>query len=93
MRGPGAPTSLLFKLIVPATAVFIVTVMSLIAAVFSDQRAPVAQFLNQHGSRLLIAEFVAVLGLSFLAMAVDRIQTIRHSQNSAKVNRDRHSGD
>jgi len=93
MRGPGAPTSLLFKLIVPATAVFIVTVMSLIAALFSDQRAPVAQFLNQYGSRLLIVEFVAVLGLCFLAMAVDRIQTIRQSQNSAKVNRDRQSGD
>lgn len=89
MRGPGAPTSWLFKLIVPATAVFILTVMSLIAAVFSDQRAPVAKFLNEHGSKLLVVEFIAVMGLSFLAMAVDRIQTLRHSQKSPKVDPDR----
>lgn len=93
MRGPGAATSLIFKLIVPATALFIVTVMSLIAAVYSDQRAPVAKFLNQHGTKLLIAEFLAVMGLSFLAMTVDRIQTLRQSRNSSKVNRDRHPGD
>ena len=93
MRGPGAPASLLFKLIVPATAIFIVTVMSLIAAVFSDQRAPVAKLLNQHGTKLLIAEFVAVMGLSFLAMTVDRIQTLRQSRNSSKENADRQPGD
>lgn len=88
MRGPGAPVSWLFKLIVPATAIFVVTVMSLIAAVFSDQRAPVAVFLNEHGSRLLVVEFVTVMALSFLAMAVDRIQTLRQSQKSSKLNAD-----
>lgn len=84
MRGPGAPASLLFRLIVPATAVFVVTVMSLIAVVFSDQRAPVARFLNEHGTKLLIVEFVAVIGLSLLAMTVDRIRTLRELRNSSK---------
>ena len=84
MRGPGAPASLLFKLIVPATAVFIITVMSLIAVVFSDQRAPVAKFLNEYGTKLLVVEFVAVIGLSFLAMTVDRIRTLRELRNSSK---------
>lgn len=84
MRGPGAPASLLFRLIVPATAMFIVTVMSLIAVVFSDQRAPVAKFLNEYGTRLLVVEFVAVMVLSFLAMAVDRIRTLRELRNSSK---------
>lgn len=84
MRGPGSPASLLFRLIIPATAIFIVTVMSLIAVVFSDQRAPVAKFLNEHGTRLLVVEFVAVIGLSILAMTVDRIRTLRELRNSSK---------
>ena len=58
--------------------------MSLIAVVFSDQRAPVAKFLNEHGTRLLVIEFVAVIGLSFLAMTVDRIRTLRELPNSSK---------
>lgn len=84
MRGPGTPASLLFKLIVPATAIFIVTVMALIAVVFSDQRAPIAKFLNAWGTTLLEVEFVAVMGLSILAMTVDRIRTLRDLQNSTK---------
>jgi len=89
MRGPGSPASLLFRLIVPATAIFIVTVMSLIAVVFSDQRAPVAKFLNEYGTRLLVVEFVAVMGLSFLAMTIDRIRTLRELRNSSKEKTER----
>jgi hypothetical protein len=77
MRGPGSKPSLLFKLLIPATAIFIVTILSMIAILFSDERAPVAIFLNRHGNSLLAAEFVAVMVLSFLAMAVDRLQTLR----------------
>lgn len=93
MRGPGAPASLLFKLVIPATAIFIVTVMSLIAVVFSDQRAPVARFLNEHGTTLLVVEFIAVMGLSFLAMTVDRIRTLRELRNSSKENAEREVGE
>lgn len=93
MRGPGAPASLLFRLIVPATAVFIVTIMSLIAVVFSDQKAPVARFLNQHGTKLLVAEFTIVMGLSFLAMTVDRVRTLRELKNSSKENPERDVGE
>jgi len=93
MRGPGTPASLLFKLIIPATAVFIVTIMALIAVVFSDQRAPVARFLNEYGTTLLVAEFVVVTGLSFLAMTVDRIRTLRQIRNSIKENPDRKVAD
>ncbi len=93
MRGPGAPASLLFKLIIPATAIFIVTIMSLIAVVFSDPRAPMAKFLNQYGTKLLVIEFMAVMGLSFLAMAVDRIRTLRELRNSSKENPEREVGE
>ena len=88
MRGPGSPASLLFKLIIPATAVFIVTVMALIAVVFSDQRAPVAIFLNTWGTHLLVVEFFTVTGLSLLAMTVDRIRTLRELRNSTKEKRE-----
>jgi hypothetical protein len=89
MRGPGSKPSLLFQLLIPATAIFIITILSLIAVLFSDQRAPLAIFLNKHGNSLLAAEFVAVMLLSFLAMAADRIQTLRamksKSQEAAKA--------
>ena len=81
MRGPGSKPTLLFQLVVPATAVFAVTVLSMIAIVFSDPRAPVAQWLDRHGNRLLAAEFVVVIVLSLLAMTVDRIQTLRQMRS------------
>ncbi|MBC7967771.1 MAG: hypothetical protein H7Z17_17805 [Fuerstia sp.] len=93
MRRPGAPASLLFRLIVPATAIFIVTILSLIAVVFSDPRAPMARFLNKHGTRLLVVEFVAVIGLSLLAMTVDRIRTLRELRNSSKEKTAREAGE
>lgn len=77
MRGPGSKPSLLFQLVIPATGVFVVTILSMIAIVFSDPRAPVAQWLDKNGNRLLIVEFVVVIILSFMAMAVDRIQTLK----------------
>lgn len=72
MKGPGSKPSLLFQLVVPATALFIVTILSLIAVLFSDERAPVARWLNRHGNSLLAAELVVIIVLSILAMAVDR---------------------
>lgn len=86
MRGPGSRPSLLFKLVVPATAVFAITVLALIAVVFSDPRAPVAQFLDRHGDTLLLAEFVVVIVLSLLAMTVDRIQTLRSKNGDSEEN-------
>lgn len=77
MRRPGTPPTFLFRLIIPVTAVFIITIMSMIAVVFSDERAPVAQFLNRHGNTMLVVEFVAVIIVTFVAMAFDRYQTLR----------------
>ena len=77
MRGPGSRPSLLFRLVVPATSIFIVTILSLIAVLFSDERAPVARFLNRHGNTLLTVELIVVVVLAFVAMAVDRWRTLR----------------
>ena len=100
MRGPGSKPSLLFQLVIPATGVFVITILSMIAIVFSDPRAPVAQWLDKNGNRLLIVEFVAVIILSFMAMAVDRIQTLKqikqnelNSTNNASTNNEASAAD
>lgn len=92
MRRPGSPPTFLFRLIIPVTAVFIVTIMSMIAVVFSDERAPVAQFLNRHGNTMLLVEFIVVIIVTFLAMAYDRWQTLKsqsivpdHSSNTPET--------
>lgn len=77
MKPPRTKPSLLFRLIVPATVIFILTVLALIASVFSDPHAPVARWLEANGNQLLLWEFVGVLVLAFLAMAVDRVRTLR----------------
>ena len=82
MRGPGSKPSFLFKLVIPAASIFAITVLALIAIIFSDPRAPVAQFLDRHGNTLLLAEFVVVISLSLLAMTMDRLETLRAQRNS-----------
>ena len=85
MRHPGSKPGLLFQLVIPATAIFIITILSLIAVLFSDERAPLAQWLNRNGNRLLIAELIVVIVLSLLAMTVDRIQTLRSIRDNGTV--------
>jgi hypothetical protein len=82
MRGPGSKPSLLFQLVIPATGVFVITILSMIAIVFSDPRAPVAQWLDANGNSLLIIEFVVVIILSIMAMVADRIQTLNQIRQS-----------
>ena len=77
MKRPGSPASLLFRLIVPVCAIFILTILAMIATLFGDPRAPIAQWLERHGNTLLAIEFAATLGLSILAMTIDRIRTLR----------------
>ena len=77
MKPPQTKPSLFFRLIVPATVVFILTILALIASLFGDPNAPVSQWLEANGNNLLMWEFVVVLTISFLAMAVDRRRTFR----------------
>ena len=79
MKRPGSPAGLLFRLIVPATALFVVTILASIACLFGDPRAPVAKWFEAHVNTLLIGELVVVVVLTLLAMTVDRIRTLRRS--------------
>lgn len=81
MRKKGSPASLLFRAIVPATAAFVITILALIATLFGDDRAPLAQFINRYGNSLLVAEFILIVALSLAAMTADRIATLKSLQN------------
>lgn len=86
MRRPGSPASLLFRLIVPATAAFVITILALIATLFGDDRAPLAQFINRHGNWLLAAEFLLIIALALAAMTADRLATLKSEKAKATEN-------
>ena len=77
MKPPRTQPTVFFRLIVPATVVFILTILALIACLFGNPDAPVAQWLDANGNTLLLTEFVAVIALSILAMFIDRMRTLR----------------
>ena len=77
MKPPRTKPTLFFKLVIPATVVFIATILALIACLFGDPDAPVNQWLDANGNSLLFWEFIAVVVLSILAMTIDRIRTLR----------------
>lgn len=79
MRRPGSPAGLLFRLIIPATALFVITILAVIACVFGDPRAPAAKWLDQYANLLLTIEFGMIIALALAAMTVDRIRTLRTS--------------
>ncbi|MEY3226144.1 MAG: hypothetical protein RLZZ536_763, partial [Planctomycetota bacterium] len=84
MRGPGSKPTLFFRLVVPATSVFVITILALIAVLFGDERAPLPRLLNRHGNTLLLVEFAAILVLSVLAMVLDRRQILRDQKLQAE---------
>jgi len=53
---------------------FIVTILALVAGIFGDPQAPLAQLLDRHAGKLLAFEVVATLISGFLALATDRRQ-------------------
>ena len=71
-----------FRLVALAGALFVVTILALVAVPFGDPAAPVAQWLNRNGGVLIGAEVALILVLGFLAMLVDRRQTIRRTRRA-----------
>jgi|GEM_PF-349926 len=77
MKRPGTPPSLLFRLVVPACAVFILTILGMIASVFGNPEAPVAKWIDRNVGTILTVEFFTIISLSVLAMFVDRVRTLQ----------------
>ena len=73
---PGEPVrsriNIFFRLAAALVAVFVITIFSLIAAVFGDPAAPMALLLDKIGLQLILGEMFAILIVGTLAMTVDR---------------------
>ena len=79
---PTRPRNPFFPLAAFSSVLFIVTILALVAGVFGDPRAPLAQLLDRYAGRLLAGEVAAILVTGFLAMFVDRRQTKRSQKDS-----------
>ena len=77
MSDTPAPRNPFFPLAAFFSALFIITVLALVASVFGSERAPLAQLFDQYAGRLIAGEVAAILVTGFLALFVDRRQTLR----------------
>ena len=64
----------LFRLVVVCSAVFLITVLMMIAAAFSSS-SPIAQWINRYGVQLIGVEVVLIVAFTVLAMKFDRRQS------------------
>ena len=85
MPDPARPRNLFFPLAVASSVLFIVTILALLAGVFGDERAPLAQLLDRYAGRLIAGEVAAILITGFLALFVDRRQTKRSQKDSQQA--------
>ena len=58
------------------------TVFAMVAATFGDPEAPMAKLLDQYAGYMIGAEVVATLLFGFIALAVDRRQSL-HREGEA----------
>jgi hypothetical protein len=77
MSDAPAPRNPFFPLAVFFSAAFIITILAFVASVFGDERAPLARLFDQYAGRLIAGEVAAILLTGFLALVVDRRQTLR----------------
>ena len=77
MSTPGASRNPFFQLAAFSSVLFIVTILALVASVFGDERAPLARLLDRYIGVILAVEVVAILLTGFLALYIDRRQTLR----------------
>ena len=85
MPDPAHRRNPFFPLAAMASALFIVTILALVAGVFGDSRAPLSQLLDRYAGRLIAGEVAAILISGFLAMFVDRRQTKRSQKESQQA--------
>lgn len=71
-----APESRLFRLVIFASAAFVVTILIMSVASFSDSPSPIPTFFNEHGLTVVAVEVGIILCVGLAAMIVDRRQTL-----------------
>lgn len=90
-RAPDRPESLNFfyRLVIVSGALFVLTILGLVATMFGDPHSPVNRFLNQYGGLLIGVEVALTLLLTLLALAVDRRQTLHDARREGQSDRRR----
>ncbi|MGQ0637411.1 MAG: hypothetical protein ACT4QC_22625 [Planctomycetaceae bacterium] len=63
-----------FPLAAFLSALFVTTILALVAAMFGDPQAPAAGLVEKYAGHVLVAEVVAILVTAWLALVVDRRQ-------------------
>jgi hypothetical protein len=76
MSDAPAPRNPFFPLAAFFSALFIVTILAMLASIFGDERAPLARLFDQYAGRLIAGEVAAILLTGFLALLIDRRQTL-----------------
>ena len=66
----------LFRLVIIATVAFLLTILLLLATTLSSTSSSIRQFLDLYGMTLIGIELTVILTSGFLAMALDRRQTL-----------------
>ena len=72
------PPNVFFRLVIVASAVFIITIFAMVAVMFGDPRAPLAQLLNEYSGKLLVVEVAAILITGWLGMTIDHHRSRQH---------------
>ncbi len=75
-----------FRLVVVASAIFIMTIFALVAATFGGSASPASQFINAYAGTMFAVEVAVVLVLGLLALAVDRRQILRDQPSDPNPN-------
>lgn len=88
MSAPAPFRNPFFPLAALCSLLFIVTILTLVASVFGDERAPMARLLDRYIGMILAIEVVATLVTGFFAMFVDRRQTLRSQKNAVQAPHD-----
>ena len=68
---------LTFYPVVLMATIFCITIFLVIAATFGDPAHPVNKWINKNANTLFIVEAILLVVLSIVAMAIDRVRTLK----------------
>jgi cytochrome c biogenesis protein CcdA len=86
------PLNPLFRLVIVAGGVFVMTILAYVATIFGDPRAPAARLLDDYIGWLIIIEVAAILFIGWLALAFDKTKVLRNERRKVEC-RERNEGE
>lgn len=84
---PRDPARAVFAAVAPCGAVFVVTILAMIAAAFGEPGSATARFFDEFGLTIIVAEAGLTIVVTLLAMAFDRWITLRRSRTTNESER------